>query len=145
MPVQNARNTRNVRPPVWPATDVPRRPSRWNLARGPVVPAMMPPPAAINKSTGPWWTDWDLSVGGRPVHSAYTMTQLDLELAALRLRRSPGITAWLRGLSFFDRRAIREPGDRDEYWARVQRRLAASDSQSRMWYRATPSGSRPTR
>lgn len=81
------------------------------------------------------------------MHSAGTMTQIDfeLELAVLRTRRSPGLTAWLRGLSLFDRRAIREPAERDEYWARVQRRLAASDYRSPMWYRATPPGSPPTR
>jgi hypothetical protein len=56
-------------------------------------------------------------------------TQLDLELAALRARRrSPGIAARLRRLSILDRRAIRDPDSRDEYWARVQQRLAESDA-----------------
>jgi hypothetical protein len=53
---------------------------------------------------------------------------LDLELAALRRRRqSPSLSARLRRYRPFDRRAIREPGDRDVYWARVQQRLAESD------------------
>lgn len=57
------------------------------------------------------------------------MTQLDLELAALRDRRhSTGFVAWLRSLRPFDRRAIREPGERDAYWINVQRRLAESDA-----------------
>ena len=56
------------------------------------------------------------------------MTQLELELAALRERRqSSGLVAWLRGFRPFDRRAIREPDDRDAYWVNVQRRLAESD------------------
>ena len=36
--------------------------------------------------------------------------------------------AWVRSLRPFDRRAIREPGERDAYWAVVQERLAASDA-----------------
>ena len=57
------------------------------------------------------------------------MTELELELAALRKRRhSRGLAAWLRGLPPFDRRAIREPDDRDAYWVNVQRRLAESDA-----------------
>lgn len=57
------------------------------------------------------------------------MTQLDLELATLRERRQPiGFVAWLRSLRPFDRRAIREPGERDAYWLTVQRRLAESDA-----------------
>ena len=56
------------------------------------------------------------------------MTQLDLELAALRQRRrSFGFVAWLRGFRPFDRRAIRVPDERDDYWIKVQRRLAESD------------------
>ena len=56
------------------------------------------------------------------------MTQIDLELAALRERsQSAGFVAWLRGLRLFDRRTIREPDERDAYWANVQRRLAESD------------------
>lgn len=66
------------------------------------------------------------------------MTQIDLELelAALRTRRSPGLTAWFRGLRPFDRRAIREPAERDEYWTRVQRRLAESDYESLTRFRS---------
>ena len=57
------------------------------------------------------------------------MTQLDLELAALRERRpSIGFVAWLRSLRPLDRRAIRVPGERDAYWSNVQRRLAESDA-----------------
>ena len=57
------------------------------------------------------------------------MTQLELELAALRQRRqSTGPVAWFRGLRPCDRRAIREPDERDAYWLNVQRRLAESDA-----------------
>ena len=57
------------------------------------------------------------------------MTEFEMELAALRKRRhSPGLMAWFRSLRPFDRRAIREPDDRDVYWVRVQRRLAESDA-----------------
>lgn len=57
------------------------------------------------------------------------MTELDLQLATLRRRRqSPGIVAWLRGFRAFDRRAIREPDERDAYWANVKRRLVESDA-----------------
>ena len=53
----------------------------------------------------------------------------DLEIAALRQRRrSPGFLAWLRSHRPFDRRSIREPDDRDEYWVRVQKRLVESDA-----------------
>ena len=58
------------------------------------------------------------------------MTQLDLELAALRQQRvSTGIVAWLRSQRLFDRRSIREPDARDAYWVNVQRRLAESDAE----------------
>jgi hypothetical protein len=57
------------------------------------------------------------------------MTQVDLELAALReRRRSRGLVAWFRSLRPFDRRTIREPDERDAYWVNVQRRLAESDA-----------------
>ena len=57
------------------------------------------------------------------------MTQLEMELAALRRRRhSVGFVAWMRSHRPFDRRAIREPDERDAYWAVVQERLAASDA-----------------
>lgn len=57
------------------------------------------------------------------------MTQLELEIAALRERRpSRGLIAWLRGLRPFDRRAIRVPDERDAYWVTVQCRLAESDA-----------------
>ena len=69
------------------------------------------------------------------------MAELEMELAALReRRRSPGIGAWLRSLHPFDRRAIREPDDRDAYWVNVQRRLAESDAAFLMRFEAT----RPT-
>ena len=57
------------------------------------------------------------------------MTQLDVELEALRTRRrGTGLYAWLRSLKLFDRRSIREPDERDAYWVNVQRRLAESDA-----------------
>lgn len=56
------------------------------------------------------------------------MTQLDIELAALRTRRPARLSSWLRTMAPFDRRAIREPGERDIYWARIQQRLAESDA-----------------
>lgn len=57
------------------------------------------------------------------------MTELEMELAALRERRqSGGFVAWLRSQPLFDRRAIREPDERDAYWVNVQRRLAESDA-----------------
>ena len=57
------------------------------------------------------------------------MTQLELQLAALRQRRqSSGFVAFFRGLRPFDRRAIREPDARDAYWVNLQRRLAESDA-----------------
>jgi hypothetical protein len=59
------------------------------------------------------------------------MTNLELELAALRQRRpSSRIVAWIRRHRPFDRRSIRVPADRDAYWAAVQRRLAESDAVS---------------
>ncbi len=57
------------------------------------------------------------------------MTELELQLAALReQRQSSGFVAWLRSMPLFDRRAIREPDERDAYWLNVQRRLAESDA-----------------
>jgi hypothetical protein len=57
------------------------------------------------------------------------MTQLEIELAALRRRRqSSGLVVWLRSRRPFDRRSIREPDERDIYWVRVQQRLAESDA-----------------
>jgi hypothetical protein len=57
------------------------------------------------------------------------MTELELELATLRERRhSSGFLPWVRGLRPFDRRAIREPDERDAYWINVQRRLTESDA-----------------
>ena len=59
------------------------------------------------------------------------MTQLDIELAALRARRrSPSFGAWLRQFAPFDRRSIRDPDERDVYWVNLQRRLAESDYES---------------
>ncbi len=66
------------------------------------------------------------------------MTDLELELAALRRhRRSPGMGVWLRRFAPFDRRAIRDPDERDAYWVTVQQRLAESDAQYLMNSRAT--------
>jgi len=57
------------------------------------------------------------------------MTQLEIEIAALRERRqSSGLIPWLRSLRPFDRRAIRVPDERDAYWVNMQRRLAESDA-----------------
>lgn len=66
-----------------------------------------------------------------PPQTGREMTELDidLELAALRARRrSTGFVAWLRGRAPFDRRAIKEPDERDAYWLNLQRRLAESDA-----------------
>ena len=71
------------------------------------------------------------------------MTQLELEIAALRERRhSRGLVAWLRGLRPFDRRAIRVPDERDAYWVTIQRRLAESDASFLMRYE--PNGATDT-
>jgi hypothetical protein len=68
------------------------------------------------------------------------MTELEMELAALRARRrSAGFMAWARSLHPFDRRAIREPDDRDAYWVNVQRRLAESDAAFLMRYSSAQS------
>ena len=68
------------------------------------------------------------------------MAELEMELAALRARRrSPGFAAWVRSHRPFDRRAIREPDERDAYWVVVQQRLAESDAASLMAGRATHS------
>ena len=67
------------------------------------------------------------------------MTQLDIELNALRARRqSRGVYAWLRSQKLFDRRSIREPDERDIYWVNVQRRLAESDAAFLMRYSTAP-------
>ena len=71
------------------------------------------------------------------------MTQLELEIAALRERRqSSGLIPWLRGLRPFDRRSIRVPDERDAYWVTIQRRLAESDAAYLMRYE--PYGSTET-
>lgn len=65
----------------------------------------------------------------RAVVTLGCMAELEMELAALRRRRpSIGFVAWVRTWRPFDRRAIREPGERDMYWINVQRRLAESDA-----------------
>lgn len=52
-----------------------------------------------------------------------------MQLDALRRRRQPSsLGAWLHSLRWFDRRAIRDPDERDAYWVTVQRRLAESDA-----------------
>lgn len=59
------------------------------------------------------------------------MTELDLQIADLRAKRQKppfSLKAWIRSLRPFDRRAIREPAERDAYWAIVQQRLAESDA-----------------
>jgi hypothetical protein len=50
----------------------------------------------------------------------------------------------LRSLRPFDRRSIREPDERDAYWAVVQRRLAESDAAFLMSSRATEPPPRPS-
>lgn len=74
------------------------------------------------------------------------MKELELELAALRERReSTGLVPWLRTLRPFDRRAIREPDERDAYWVNVQGRLAESDAAFLTRYdpyRSSPSSER---
>jgi hypothetical protein len=73
------------------------------------------------------------------------MSQLDLELAALRTRRPhPSVTAWLRRHRPFDRRTIRDPHERDAYWAAVNRRLAESDASFILGQSATEPPSRPS-
>ena len=58
-----------------------------------------------------------------------TTNELELQLAALRKRRqTSGFMVWLRSHRPFDRRAIREPDERDVYWVTVQQRLAESDA-----------------
>jgi hypothetical protein len=72
------------------------------------------------------------------------MTGIEAELAALRARRrSPGFTAWLRRHRPFDRRAIRNPDERDAYWVRLQQRLAESDHVSLTRHRSTEQPERP--
>jgi hypothetical protein len=57
------------------------------------------------------------------------MTTLDVEIAALRQRRAaPSLIARLRRLPPFERRAIRDPDQRDVYWTRVRDRLEQSDA-----------------
>lgn len=82
---------------------------------------------------------WHVSAGGSVGQTQPTMTQieLELELAALRTRRYPRLTVWLRSMRPFDRRSIREPSERDAYWDRVQRRLAESDYESQTRFRAS--------
>lgn len=73
------------------------------------------------------------------------MTHLDTELAALRARR-PGrsFSAWLRRHRPFDRRTIRDPRERDAYYAAVQRRLAESDASFILDRSATEPPARPS-
>ena len=72
------------------------------------------------------------------VQTPVEMTQLDVEIASLRAkRRSPGFSAWVRQFRPFDRRSIRDPQLRDDYWIAVQRRLAESDAESLIRCRAT--------
>jgi hypothetical protein len=57
------------------------------------------------------------------------MTELDMQISALRTRRpSRSLLSSLRTLRPLDRRSIREPGERDAYWITVQQRLAESDA-----------------
>ena len=55
--------------------------------------------------------------------------ELELKLDELRRRRqTSGFMVWLRQHRPFDRRSIRVPDERDDYWVRVQQRLAESDA-----------------
>ena len=72
------------------------------------------------------------------------MTQLEADLTALRARRrSLTLMDRLRGLRPFDRRSIREPAERDAYWATVRRRLAESDAEFLIASRSTDPPPRP--
>ena len=65
------------------------------------------------------------------------MKEFELELAALRKRRhSFSLVAWLRRFRPFDRRAMRDPDARDDYWVRVHQRLADSDASVLMRHRS---------
>ena len=69
------------------------------------------------------------SESGPQTSGVMTDIELELELAALRGRRqTTGFVVWLRSHRPFDRRAIREPDERDDYWVRVQQRLNESDA-----------------
>lgn len=84
-------------------------------------------------------------VGAVPsVQTGHLMTQLDIELAALRTRRAPRFNDRIRQIAAFDRRAIREPGERDIYWTRVQQRLSESDYASLTRHRASEPPARPS-
>ena len=73
------------------------------------------------------------------------MTHLEADLAELRARRrSLTLMDRLRGLALFDRRSIREPSERDAYWATVQQRLAESDAAFLIASRSTEPPPRPT-
>ena len=73
------------------------------------------------------------------------MAQLDVELAALRTRHPRrSFSAWLRRHRPFDRRTIRDPRERDAYYAAVQRRLAQSDANFILGQSATEPPVRPS-
>lgn len=73
------------------------------------------------------------------------MTELDLQLAQLRTRRPAfSFVRWLRTKGVFDRRSIREPDARDDYWIAVQRRLAESDAAYLLRWSDDPHPPRPT-
>jgi len=75
-------------------------------------------------------SDW---VGGGTLAHWRSMTELDLQIAALRTQRSsPNLRHWLRRFRPFDRRAIRNPAERDLYWINVRRRLAESEAAALM-------------
>jgi hypothetical protein len=79
-----------------------------------------------------------LALARRNRHAAW-VTSLDLELTTLRRRSHRAATyARLRRLRPFERRAIREPADRDAYWATVQQRLAAIGDEARTLYANGP-------
>ena len=57
------------------------------------------------------------------------------------------LVVWLRAVApnqrLVNRRAIREPDDRDAYWVNAQRRLAESDAAFLTRYDPYPSADRP--
>jgi hypothetical protein len=73
------------------------------------------------------------------------MTHIEADLSALRARRrSLTLMDRLRALRPFDRRSIREPGERDAYWTVVQQRLAESDAAFLISTRSTEPPPRPS-
>ena len=80
---------------------------------------------------GRWYEGPILAIALQDQTRRVTTAELELELKLAELRRrrqTSGFVVWLRQHRPFDRRSIREPDERDDYWVRVQRRLAESDA-----------------